>query len=98
MSDKKRYIMEIEEELESWRHEIYKFKIITEEIGEEEPDRQIRYYQIIEDIVGKEKSVAEKLSDLNNCGEAEWQQLKSEIEEMRESVSRAIESARAVVN
>jgi hypothetical protein len=98
MSDENSYIIEIEEQLESWHHEIYKFRIITEEIGEEEPDRQIKYYQVIEDIVAKEKSVAEKLSDLKDSGEKERQQLKSEIEALREHIEHAIESARTVVN
>jgi hypothetical protein len=98
MGDKKSYITKIEEQLESWRQEIYKFKVITEDVGEEEPDRQIRYYQVIEDIVAKEKSVAEKLSDLKKSSETEWHQLKSEIEALGESLSNAIESARTVVN
>lgn len=98
MSDKQNYIVRIGEQLESWRQEIYKFKIITEEIGEEEPDRQIKYYQVIEDIVVKEKNVAKKLSELKESGEKDWQRLKSEIETLRVRVDHAIESARAVVN
>lgn len=98
MSDKKSYIKKIEGQLESWKQEIYKFRIITEEIGEEEPDRQIKYYQVIEDMVNKEKNVAEKLSEIKKSGETEWQQLKSEIEALRESIEHAIESARTVVN
>lgn len=98
MDDKKNYIKEIEEQLESWRQAIYKFKVITEEVGEEEPDRQIIYYQVIEDIVNKEKSVAEKLSEIQESSETEWQQLQPEIEALRESIEYAIESARTVVN
>lgn len=98
MSDKQSYIEEIEEQLGSWRQEIYKFRIITEEIGEEEPDRQIRYYQVIEDIVAIEERVADKLYELKESGEKDWRRLKSEIEALRDRIDHAIASARAVVN
>lgn len=98
MSDKQSYIEEIEEQLGYWKREIYKFRIITEEIGEEEPDRQIRYYQVIEDIVAIEESVADKLSELKKSSEKDWRRLKSEIEALRKRIDDAIESARAVVN
>ncbi len=98
MNDKDNYIKEIEKQQKRWHQDIYKFRIITEEIGDEEPDRQIRYYQIIEDIVAKEENVADRLSELKESSGTEWQQMKSEIEKLRGRITNDIESARSTVN
>ncbi len=98
MNNKVNYIKEIEEQQKRWHQDIYKFRIIAEETGEEEPDRQIKYYQIIEDIVAKEKDVADKLSELKENSGTEWQKMKPEIEKLRGHVTNAIESARFTVN
>lgn len=98
MSDKQAYIAEIENQLEYWDQEIYKFRVITEEIGEEEPDRQIKYYQLIESIVARKNDVAKKLSELQESENLDLQQAKLEIEKLREHVTNGIESARSVVN
>jgi len=98
MSDKANYIKEIENQQATWHKDIYKFRIITEEIGEEEPDRQIKYYQIIEDIIEKEKTVTEKLLELKECSDTEWQQRKPELEKLSEQVTNSIEAARSTLN
>ncbi len=98
MNDKTHYIKEIEQHLARWHQDIYKFRIIAEEIGEEEPDRQIKYYQIIEDIVAKEKDVADKLSELKERSDDGWRQMKPEIENLGERLAKAIDSARSIIN
>jgi hypothetical protein len=98
MNDKNHYIKEIEQQQGRWHQDIYKFRIITEEIGEEEPDRQIKYYQIIEDIVVKEKDVADKLAELKERSDDGWQQIKPEIENLGERLTNAINSARSIIN
>ena len=98
MNDKNHYIKEIENQQARWHQDIYKFRIITEDIGEKDPDRQIKYYQIIEDIVAKEKDVADMLSELKESSDTEWQQIKTEIENLKERVTNSIESARSTVN
>ena len=98
MNDKDNYINEIEKQQKRWHQDMYKFKIIAEEIGEEEADRQIKYYQIIEDIVAKEENVADKLSELKERSGTEWQQLKPGIEKLIRRVTKAIESARFTIN
>lgn len=98
MSDKAEYIQEVEKQLDSWQSEIYKLKIIAEDAGWEDPDRQIDCYQIIEEITAKEKEVAQKLASLKRSNDRDWHDLKTEIDIMREEITRAVESARASVN
>lgn len=98
MSTKNNYIKEIENQQKRCHQDIYKFRIIAEEIGEKEPDRQIKYYQIIEDIVAREKDVADKLSELKESFGTEWQEAKPEIEKLSEGLMNSIESARSTLN
>lgn len=95
MNAKNNYIKEIENQQRRWHQDIYKFRIIAEEIGKDDPDRQIKYYQIIEDIVNKEKDVSEKLSELKEMSGTEWQQMKPEIEKLSERLMSSIESAQS---
>lgn len=96
MKDKTTYVQEVEDQLDKWGKDIYKFKIIAEEEGWEDPDRQVKYYQIIEDISNQKKKIAEKLTALKE-EDSNWQQYIDEIDSLRKIVSNGITSAYTIV-
>jgi len=59
MTDKRNFINEVEQQIDTRNGEIVKFRVIAEVA---EPDDQIEFYQIIEEIVEKENVVKEKLA------------------------------------
>jgi hypothetical protein len=98
MIDRQAYIARLEEALDRWHNEIVKFKVIAE-AEEEEPDAQIEYYQVIEEIAAKQDAIKDKLEQLKTAEEtAANEQIKEEIESLRASLEEAIESARLTIN
>jgi len=98
MIDRQTYIARLEEALDRWHNEIVKFKVIAE-AEEEEPDAQIEYYQVIEEIAAKQDAIKDKLEQLKTAEEtAANEQIKEEIESLRASLEEAIESARLTIN
>ncbi len=98
MIDRQAYIARLEEALDRWHNEIVKFKVIAE-AEEEEPDAQIEYYQVIEEIAAKQDAIKDKLEQLKTAGEtAANEQIQEEIESLRASLEEAIESARLTIN
>ncbi len=95
MTDKENFVADVEKQIDHWTAEIAKFRIIAELAH---PDEQIEFYQIIEDIVDKEKAVKEKLSEFDKSDAADLGKLKNEIGELRQRVEKAIEDARFRVN
>ena len=63
------YLTTVEDKIENWEKEIYRFRVIAEEA---DPDPQVEHYQVIEDIVAKEKAVKERLAKLKEQGEVSW--------------------------
>lgn len=95
MTDNRNFVTEIESQIKTRNAEIAKFRVITEVA---DPDDQVEYYQIIEDIVVKEDAVKEKLAAFDESGEVDRSSLKNEIEALQQRVEDAIESARIRIN
>lgn len=96
MNDKTAYVQEVEGQLESWSNDIYKFKIIAEDAGWQNPDRQIKYYQIIEHITDQTNEIADKLSALKET-ENDWHADAVKIDALRKDVADNISSAYSTV-
>lgn len=97
MADKQAYIEKIEQRMQGWQDEIYKFRIIAE-AEEKELDHQIKEYRIIEDIREKENAVAEKLTALKESSSKQWSEIKKDIDDLSQQVANATASARTKVN
>ncbi len=86
------YLATVEKNIENWEKEIYRFRVIAEEA---DPNPQIEHYQVIEDIVAKEKAIKEKFAKLKEQGEPGWNETAmEEFDELQKSLEKAIESAR----
>jgi len=97
MTDKNAYIQKMEQQLQEWQDDIYKFRVIAE-AEEKELDHQIREYQLIEDILKKKEEVADKLDTLKEAGGEQWSGVMKEIDLLAQQVTQAIASARTKVN
>ncbi|MBE0586339.1 MAG: hypothetical protein IH612_21565, partial [Desulfofustis sp.] len=98
MIDRQTYITQLEESIQRWQKEILKFKVIAE-AEEAEPDAQIEYYQVIQEIAEKQETIKNRLNVLKNEGNTTWnEEIKEEIEALSTSLDEAIESARVTIN
>ena len=97
MIDKDKYIQEVEKQIDEWLGDIYKLRIVTEDVGWKDPDRQMYYYQVIEKLTAKESEVADKLALLKDSNLDDWQVNKDEIDLLRKEVTEAISEARSRV-
>ena len=95
MTEKTSFIKEVEQQIDNRHGEIAKFRIIAEVAA---PDDQIKFYQIIEEIVNKENAVKEKLDDFKKSDGDDLDDLKKEIATLQQRVERAIKEARVKVN
>ncbi len=95
MTDKEDFIADVEKKIDYWTAEVAKFRIIAELAH---PDEQIEFYQIIENIVDKEKAVKEKLTEFAERNADDLSELKNEIGDLQQRVDKAIEEARYTVN
>lgn len=95
MIDKKHFVSEIEEMIDTWHKEIQKFKIIAEVA---KPDAQIVHYQVIEDITKQVTGVNEKLDEFKSSEAVNRESLKNEIVGLQQGVDDAIDAARLTVN
>ncbi len=95
MSEKTSFIKQVAQQIDNRSGEIAKFRIIAEVAT---PDDQIKFYQIIEELVKKENAVKEKLDDFEKTHGDNSDDLKKEIATLQQRVERAIEEARVKVN
>ena len=94
-TEKSNFIEEVEKRIDNRNGEIAKFRVIAEVA---DPDDQIKFYQIIEEIVNKENAVKEKLDDFAKSEKDNLEVLKNEITALQRRVEWAIEEARVKVN
>lgn len=97
MNNKEEYIREVEKQMAEWQSDIYKLRVVAEDAGWEDPDRQINYYQVIEELTAKENEVTDKLSLLKDLTEGDWHANKDEIEGLRKELAEAVAKARSSV-
>ena len=95
MTEKTSFIKKVEQQIDNRNEEIAKFRIIAEVAT---PDNQIKFYQVIEEIVAKENLVKEKLEDFEKSKGDDLDGLKNEITILQQRVEKAIEEARVKVN
>lgn len=95
MDPKNTYIAAVENQLDKWKSEIQKFRIIAEVADK---DAQIEHYKIIENISDSEHVVVNKLDQLKESSNEQWEQLKIEIDKAQKQVNDAIEAARTKIN
>lgn len=95
MTDTRGFVGEVERKIEMRHEEIVKFRIIAEVA---DPDDQITFYQIIEDIVEKENAVQEKLAAFDKNKAVDRTDMADEIEKLQKRVEDAIEAARVRIN
>jgi len=95
MTDENDFASEMDKKIEQWDAEITKFRIIAEVAHLND---QIEQYQVIEDIVTKEKAVIEKLAAFNESGIVDRNDLKNKIVDLQKIVEDTIEAARVKIN
>jgi hypothetical protein len=95
MTDSRDFLNEMTRKIEKRHEEIVKFRVIAEVA---DPDDQIRFYQIIEDIVEKEEALKEKLDAFDKSGAVDRTDMADEIEKLQKRVEDAIEAARVRIN
>lgn len=95
MTDTRDFVSEVTRKIEKRHEEIVKFRIIAEVA---DPDDQITFYQIIEDIVEKEDAVKEKLTAFDKNKAVDRTDMADEIEKLQKHVEDAIEAARVRIN
>ncbi len=95
MTESEKFITDVERQIDIRNADIAKFRIIAEVA---DPDEQIEFYQIIEDIVEKEKEVKKKLAAYDETDEAGRNYLRKEIGFLQKRVEDAIEAARYRIN
>ncbi|GAB6192883.1 hypothetical protein [Desulfocastanea catecholica] len=95
MTDTRDFVSEVERKIEKRHEDIVKFRIIAEVA---DPDDQIKFYQIIEDIVEKENAVQEKLAAFDKSKAVDRTDMADEIERLQKLVEDAIEVARVRIN
>lgn len=95
MTDTRDFVSEVTRKIEKRHEEIVKFRIIAEVA---DPDDQITFYQIIEDLVEKENAVKEKLTAFDENNAVDRTVMADEIETLQKRVEEAIEAARVRIN
>ncbi len=95
MTDTRGFVSEVKRKIEKRHEEIVKFRVIAEVA---DPDDQITFYQIIEDIVRKENAVKEKLAAFDKSGVVDRTDMADEIEKIQKRVEDSIEAARVRIN
>lgn len=95
MTDNANFVKEMERHLKILHGEIFKFRVMAEVA---DPDDQIEYYHIIEEILAKDQAVREKLIAYDASDEVDRSTLKNEIDELYRLLEEAIESAIIRIN
>jgi hypothetical protein len=95
MNNTRDFVSEVKRKKEMRHEEIVKFRVIAEVA---DPDDQIAFYQLIEDIVEKENAVKEKLTVFEQSGEVDRTDMANEIEKLEKLAEDAIEAARERIN
>lgn len=95
MTDNDNFVKDIEHQMQKRHEEVVKFRVIAEVA---DPDDQIEYYQIIEDIVAKDNAVRGKLITYTESDDVDRSSLKNEIEALHQLLEGAIESAQIRIN
>ncbi|WP_163339819.1 hypothetical protein [Desulfopila sp. IMCC35008] len=95
MTDNDNFVKSIEHQMQKRHEEVVKFRVIAEVA---DPDDQIEYYQIIEDIMAKDTAVREKLITYTESDDVDRSSLKNEIEALHQLLRGAIESAQIRIN
>ncbi len=89
------FVSEVKRKGEKRHEELVKFRVIAEVA---DPDDQITFYQLIEDIVEKENEVKEQLAVFEQSGEVDRTDMANEIEKLEMLAEDAMESARERIN
>jgi len=89
------YIKSLESQLEKWRSEIQKFRVIAEVADK---DAQIKHYQIIDEITDSIEAFSRKMEILGDESSIDKDKQKDELEITRELIDQAIGDARTKIN
>jgi len=89
------YIKSLESQLEKWRSEIQKFRVIAEVADK---DAQIKHYQIIDEITDSIEAFSRKMEILGDESSIDKDKQKDELEITRERIDQAIGDARTKIN
>lgn len=95
MTDNDNFVKDIEHQMQKRHDEVVKFRVIAEVA---DPDDQIKYYQIIEDIVAKDTAVREKIITYTESDDVDRSSLKNEIEALHQLLKDTIVSAQIRIN
>lgn len=85
----------LEEQVDHWKIEIRKFRVIAEVADK---DAQVEHYQIIEEITDKISTFTDKLDELKEDSARQLEALVDDLEALKDEVNEAIESARKKIN
>lgn len=85
----------LEEQVDHWKTEIRKFRVIAEVADK---DAQVMHYQIIEEITDKISTFTDKLDELKEDSARQLEALVDDLEALKDEVNEAIESARKKIN
>ena len=88
-------IRESEEQLDHWKTEIKKFRIIAEVADK---DAQVKHYQIIDEITNKIEAFSDKLDELKKDSAEQLEVLVDDLDKLKDEVHEMIKSARKKIN
>ena len=92
MPDKDVYVQKLNAKLDEWNAEIDRLKARAEKA---EAESRLEYQKEIEDLQKRGKEVEKKLAEVRQAGEGAWEDLKTGIQNARDSMEEALKSARS---
>lgn len=90
MSMKEAYEHKLQAQLDEWSAEIDKLKAKADGA---EADRELQYYEKIEELQSMQESASKKLTELKNSSDDAWEDLKAGVDNAWDSLGSALNSA-----
>ena len=90
MSMKEAYVQKLQAQFDDWDADIRKLKA---KANNAKADAQLDYYKQIESLREQQLQAQKKLNELRLAGEAAWRDLKAGMENVWDSMDRAVKSA-----
>lgn len=90
MSLKKAYEQKMDAQIKEWEAKIDVLKAKAEKAG---ADQKVKYYENIESLKAKKKTVEDKLNQLKSSSEMAWEEFKGGVEKAWDDLKEAVEKA-----
>ncbi|MTI48850.1 MAG: DUF342 domain-containing protein [Firmicutes bacterium] len=95
MDTKKQYREKMEAQLDEWKAELNKLKA---KVQQTKADKEIELINTIEDIQGKRSEAQDKLNELKDTGEENWEALKEQLDEFGKDIKDSLNNLMSKIN